>query len=378
MQVKRRKGWRMSCDAGEVTEMLENEQSSQLQSQQSSFSNLSITSPTSQLILQPFRRFTYITTHSPTLLLLHLRHSSFSNRSFASLTSQVLHLIHLASQQSSFSNLSVTSPRSQLILQAFRRFTYVTAHSPTLPLLYLRHSSFSNPSFASPTSQSLRLIHLANRPCSICYFNKIRQFTFMKDSAFKSISLINVPFIKKAFNSIIKFNGKYCALFYYTVNKSRYLPHDFTDMLHFTLLCFNELKKPQFLPRPSVSCAYILIASCRYHPSNNIMAFKTVLSFLTAKLHMGCWLPQLKTINFRLIIILLTIIGFSRGLSRFSLPQISFHHFFTLISSISFHFISLCDGATSAVGRHPCYSLTYNIGASSHLIPRPDLVLDTS
>ena len=57
-----------------------------------------VTSPTSELILQPFRRFTYITAHSPTLLLLHLRHSSFSNPSFASLTSQVLHLIHLASR----------------------------------------------------------------------------------------------------------------------------------------------------------------------------------------------------------------------------------------------------------------------------------------
>ena len=38
------------------------------------------------------------------------------------------------------------------------------AHSPTLPLLYLRHSSFSNPSYASPTSQALHLIHLASRP----------------------------------------------------------------------------------------------------------------------------------------------------------------------------------------------------------------------
>ena len=51
------------------------------------------------------------------------------------------------------------------ILQPFRRSTYDTAHSPTLPLLHLRHSSFSNPSFASPTSQSLHLRHLANRPC---------------------------------------------------------------------------------------------------------------------------------------------------------------------------------------------------------------------
>ena len=71
-------------------------------------------------------------------------------------------------------------------------------------------------------------------------------------------------------------------------------------------------------------------------------------------------------------------VGFSRGFSHFPLPQISFHHFFTLISSISLHFICPCDGATGVVGRHPCYSLTYNIGASSHLIPRPDLVLDTS
>ena len=65
--------------------------------------------------------------------------------------------------QSSFS-LSVTSP--------------VTAHSPTLPSLYLRHSSFSktlpllhlrrssfsNPSFAS-TSHAVPLRHLASRPC---------------------------------------------------------------------------------------------------------------------------------------------------------------------------------------------------------------------
>ena len=49
-----------------------------------------------------------------------------------------------------------TSPTAQLILQPFRRFTYVIAHSPSLPLLHLRHSSFSNPSFASPTSQTQR------------------------------------------------------------------------------------------------------------------------------------------------------------------------------------------------------------------------------
>ena len=65
---------------------------------------------------------------------------------------------------SSFSNIFVTSSTSQLILQPFRRFTYVTAHSPTLPLLHLSHSSFSNPSFASPASQALHLRHLASRP----------------------------------------------------------------------------------------------------------------------------------------------------------------------------------------------------------------------
>ena len=80
------------------------------------------------IILQPFCRYTYITAHSPTLPSLHLHHSSFSN-------------------------LSITSPTSQLILQTFRHFTYVTTHSPTLPSLYLRHSSFSDPSVASPTSQ---------------------------------------------------------------------------------------------------------------------------------------------------------------------------------------------------------------------------------
>ena len=59
--------------------------------------------------------------------------------------------------RNSFSNHSVISPTSQLILilQAFCHFTYITAHSPTLPLLYLRHNSFSNPSVASPTSQHI-------------------------------------------------------------------------------------------------------------------------------------------------------------------------------------------------------------------------------
>ena len=96
--VKRRKGWRMSCDVGEVTERLENEFCYDYNYELCWLSNLSVTAPTSQLYLQSFRRFTYVTAHFPTVPLLHLRHSSFSNPSFASPTAQALHLIHLASR----------------------------------------------------------------------------------------------------------------------------------------------------------------------------------------------------------------------------------------------------------------------------------------
>ena len=161
--------------------------------------NPSVTSPTSQLILQPF----------PSL---HLRHSSFYNPSVASLTSRALHLRHLASRPWKLSN-KTTEPlpslhlRHSLFSSSFRRFTYVTAHSTTLPLLHLRHgyftyvtyravhykyatkrlnssvasptshlilqpvpslhlrhSSFYNPFVALPTSQALHVLHLANRP----------------------------------------------------------------------------------------------------------------------------------------------------------------------------------------------------------------------
>ena len=173
----------MSCDIGKATEGLENELwhswsdgkvgewaeliDIEIDIQQSSFSNLSITSPTSQLILQPFRCFTYVTAHSSTLPLVYLRYSSFSNpsvvlptsqlilqpfRRFTSVTahSPTLPLLYL--RHSSLSNPAVALPTSQLILQPFRCFTYVTAHSPTLPLLYLRHTSFWYPSVALPTS----------------------------------------------------------------------------------------------------------------------------------------------------------------------------------------------------------------------------------
>ena len=88
-----------------------------------------------------FRHFTYVTTHSPTLPSLYLRHSSFSNPSVALPTSQLI-----LQPFRSFTYITAYSP-------TFRHFTYVTTHSPTLPSLYLRHSSFSNPYVASPTSQ---------------------------------------------------------------------------------------------------------------------------------------------------------------------------------------------------------------------------------
>ena len=111
----------MSSDVGEVTESLENELCSLsnpsvahsatlplLHLRHSSFSNPSVTSPTSQLTLQPFRRFTYVTAHSTTLPSLHLRHNSFSSH-------------------------FVASPTSQFILQPFFRFSYVTSCSLNSP-----------------------------------------------------------------------------------------------------------------------------------------------------------------------------------------------------------------------------------------------------
>ena len=133
-----RKCWRMNCDVGKATEAL--------------------------LILQPFRHFTYVTTHSPTLPSLYLRHRSFSNPSVASPTSQfILQPFFRFSYvtRELILQLSVTSPTSQLILQPFRCITYVTVHSSTRLSLLLRHlihlasrqSSFSKLSVTSSTSQ---------------------------------------------------------------------------------------------------------------------------------------------------------------------------------------------------------------------------------
>ena len=75
----------MNCDVGEATEGLENDQSRahsptfpSLHLRLGSFSNPSVALPTSQLILQTFRCFTYATAHSPTLLSLLLSHRLFT------------------------------------------------------------------------------------------------------------------------------------------------------------------------------------------------------------------------------------------------------------------------------------------------------------
>ena len=117
----------MSCGVGEVTERLENE-----------------------LCSKPFRHFTYITVHSPTLPSLYLRHNSLSNP-------------------------SVASPR---------------------------HRSFSNPSFASPTSQPIHLRHLANRPGISMLVTKFSQ-NIVADTD-KNKALIDCHKCSSSFLSIVK------------------------------------------------------------------------------------------------------------------------------------------------------------------------------
>ena len=49
-----------------------------------------------------------------------------------------------------------------------------------------------------------------------------------------------------------------------------------------------------------------------------------------------------------------------------------------LIHFVSFHFLRPCDSASCVGGRKRFYSKTFNKGASSHLIPEPDPVWDSS
>ena len=67
MYVKRRKDWRMSCDVGEVTEKVGKwalHHFPSLHLRNNSFSSSSVALPTSQFILQPSFRFSYVTSSS--------------------------------------------------------------------------------------------------------------------------------------------------------------------------------------------------------------------------------------------------------------------------------------------------------------------------
>ena len=98
----------MNCDVGEATEGLENELWRRWSDGKFGEWAELIVIVIAELILQAFHRFTYVTTHSPTLPSLYLRHISFSNP-------------------------FVASPTSQLILQPFFRFSYATGFSLTSP-----------------------------------------------------------------------------------------------------------------------------------------------------------------------------------------------------------------------------------------------------
>ena len=121
-----------------------------------SFSNPSAASSAPQLILQPFCCFTYVTGTSPTLPGEQPMYESFIRMSKRQNMScqQGDYFINLdfkleqAQKPStmlriSFSNPFIASPTSQLFLQHFRRFAYVTARSTDLPLLHLRHRHFT-------------------------------------------------------------------------------------------------------------------------------------------------------------------------------------------------------------------------------------------
>ena len=115
----------MSCDVGKTAEGLENELKRRwsdgkvgewatfqsLHLRHSSFSNPSVALPTSQLILQPFRCFTYATAHSATLLSLLLCHKLFT-----CVTWRAAHDFHMLNVFDSFSKKPSTDKAMNLNL----------------------------------------------------------------------------------------------------------------------------------------------------------------------------------------------------------------------------------------------------------------------
>ena len=278
----------MSCDVVEVTERLENELCYDYNNQLCSFSNISVTahsptlpslylrhssfsnpsvaSPASQLILQPFFRFTYVTVHSPTLLSLYLHHSSFSNPSFVSPTSQLIlqPSVTLAMPQiilqpfrcftyvtvhpptllslllrhklCSFSNVSFTSPTSLLILKPFCRFIYVTVHSPTLLSFYLRQSSFTNPfccfTYITAHSPTLLLLLLYHRLFIYITWQAIHEST----SCGATLSIIVYKYLSRAHSpTFLSFHLHHSSFF----NPSLALP--MSQLIHQPFCCFTYI-----------------------------------------------------------------------------------------------------------------------------------------
>ena len=84
----------------------------------SSFSNRFVASPTSQLILQPFRCFTYVTVQSTTLLSLLLRHRLFTNLKF----------VHYLSNHCVFSLFSVYRLSDHLSIRLACLLFYIRLH----------------------------------------------------------------------------------------------------------------------------------------------------------------------------------------------------------------------------------------------------------
>ena len=110
----------------------------------------------------------------------------------------------------SFSNPSIAFPTSQLILQHFRYFTYVTAHSPTLPLLLLCHRLFTYRSSQRSWQLSLNRIPVDEPWITkyVCIFLVQRQVSYVLQhwQATRSQPLINKLQLPKSLASCPCFN----------------------------------------------------------------------------------------------------------------------------------------------------------------------------
>ena len=168
----------MSCDVGKAREGLENELWCRWSDgKQSSFSNISITSPTSQLILQPFHRFA----HSPTFPSLHLHYSPFSNP-------------------------SVASPTSQLVLQSFFCFSYITGSSltsPGEPPMFQSCAAHSIPEATVPLEPN-NLIHCVLHDSVVCFLLFHRLYLLENTSSFS-------PFLRCRGRTVFKILIELCS-----------------------------------------------------------------------------------------------------------------------------------------------------------------------